>query len=627
MSSNTPPPPSGWGPSSGPAGPGQPPYGGGPGAYGQGGGGYGPSGPGGPGSYGPPGPGGPGYGPQGPGGYGPGGPGGYGPQGPGGPGGYGPQGPGGYGPGGPGGSGPGGSGEMLPPGGGRPPRRAAARSTKALVIASVLALVVGGGAFAFYKTDPLNLFASGPQAAEAVPADALFYFGVDLDPSASQKVNALRFLNHFPAFKDASGVDNERADVRRTIFSRAIEESDCSGLSYADDVEPWIGSRFAFAGMPSEGDDQQPEAVVVVEVTDSNAAEKGLKKVGACGTGEFGLAFQGDYAVLAETQQLADRYADAAGEKSLADDSDFSADMDSLGELGVATGWADIKSAIDTFGPSLPPDSLTGLDLLRSTYQRGAVTIRFSADSAEVVSSVYGDTPDIDHGDNEIVDLPASTVFAFSEAGGDQRLEASWDAIKSAMESSGGDFEGQIAEFEAETGLNVPEDLQTVLGDNLMFALDSEGLTADVFADEDVSAVDMGAKFTNDPDDLNSIYDKLLPLIEDEVGGDVPVKKQDTDDGIVLATNDEYADRLADGSGDTLGDSDAFTSVVDDAEGQEFVLFFNWDAVEGAALEAAEREGAPPELIDNLRPLQAVAVTSDADDDYVKGSFVVSVND
>ena len=617
MSSSAPPPSSGWGPSPGSPGSGQPPYGAGSGGYGQGpaGGGHGPSGPGGYGS-----------GPGGPGGYGPGqgGPGGYGPPGPGS---FGPQGPGGYGPQGPGSHGPGGPGEMLPPGGGRPPSRATGRGAKALIIGSVLALVVGGGAFAFYKTDPMNLFASGPQAAEAVPADALFYFGVDLDPSASQKVNALRFLNHFPAFKDATGVDNERTDVRRTIFSRAIEESGCSDLSSDDDLEPWSGSEFACAGMPSQGDDQSPQPVVVVEVTDEGTAEKGLTKVGAAGSGDFGLAFQGDYAVLAETQKLADRYADAAGEKSLADDSEFSADMESLGDLGVATGWADIKSAIDTFGPSLPPDSLTGLDLLRSTYQRGAVTVRFSADSAEVVSSVYGDTPDIDHGDNEIVDLPASTVFAFSEAGGDQRLEASWDAIKSAMESSGGDFEGQIAEFEAETGLSIPEDLQTVLGDNLMFALDSEGLTADVFADEDVSSIDLGAKFTNDPDELNSIYDKLLPLIEDEVGGDVPVVKKDTDDGIVLATNDEYADRLADGSGGTLGDSDAFTSVVDDAEDQEFVLFFNWDAVEGAALEAAQREGAPPEMIDNLRPLQAVAITSTTDDDYVKGSFVISVND
>ena len=39
------------------------------------------------------------------------------------------------------------------------------------------------------------------QAAEAIPADAVFYVGIDLDPSAEQKINALRFLNHFPAFK------------------------------------------------------------------------------------------------------------------------------------------------------------------------------------------------------------------------------------------------------------------------------------------------------------------------------------------------------------------------------------------------------------------------------------------
>ena len=35
----------------------------------------------------------------------------------------------------------------------------------------------------------------------------------------------------------------------------------------------------------------------------------------------------------------------------------------------------------------------------------------------------------------------------------------------------------------------------------------------------------------------------------------------------------------------------------------------------------------PQEVIDNLRPLQAVAITSDTDGNYTNGSFVLSVND
>ena len=487
---------------------------------------------------------------------------------------------------------------------------------------------MGSGAFALYKTDPFHIFTSGPQAAEAIPADAVFYVGVDLDPSATQKVNALRFLNHFPAFKEASGVKDANTDIRKTIFDKALEASPCGDLTYDADVRPWLGSKFALAGMPPESDNNQPTPVFAIEVSDEAAAAKGLEKLAACGpdSGDFGIAFTGDYALVAETQDQADKYADAAGSKSLADDADFKADMDALGDLGVATGWVDIDGAIDLFGSDLAlTGSDSGLDFLRSSYQRAAVTFRFESDHAEFATSVYGDTPDISHSENQIVNLPDSAVFAASEAGGGARLSASWDNIMKAAKSSGADIEGQIADFEAKTGLSVPDDIETVLGDNLMFALDSEGLTADAIQAQDPTLLNAGVRFTGDKDQLNSIYDKVLGLVQDEAGADVPFTKTETDDGLVIATNDSYADKL---SGDgSLGDTDAFTSVVDNGGDQEFVVFFNWDAVEDQALQAAQNSGAPQEVIDNLRPLQAIGLSSDTDGHYNNSTFVVSVND
>ena len=108
-------------------------------------------------------------------------------------------------------------------------------------------------------------------------------------------------------------------------------------------------------------------------------------------------------------------------------------------------------------------------------------------------------------------------------------------------------------------------------------------------------------------------------LIEQEADGNIPFVKKDTDDGIVIASNDAYADKL--GSDGKLGDSDAFTSVVDDGASKEFVLFFNFDQVEEQVLQAAPDDGAPAEVIDNLRPLQAVAITSETDGNYTKGTL------
>jgi hypothetical protein len=566
----------------------------------------------------PPGPDGPGWGPPpqpnaGP--TGPQGPG-YGPYGPGGPGG-----PGSYGPGGP--SGPGGPGDLPPPSG----ARAARRGITVLAIAVVVAVLVAGSAVAF-KVIKDRFNAAGPQAAEAIPDDAVFYVGFDLDPSAQQKVAALRFLSHFPAFKKVSGVTDVSDDVRRNIFDKLIEGSDCTGVSYDEDVKPWIGSTFALAGMPPSEGSKEPVPIGALEVSDESAAKSGIRKLAACGSDPTtaGIAFTHGYAIIAETQDRADRYPNAAGSSSLADNDDFTADMDSLGDLGVVTAWVDIKGAIDLFGPELPVEGTdSGLDFLRTTYQRAAVTFRFENDHAELASAVYGDTPDLDHGDNQVVNLPDSTVLAASEAGGGDRLAASWDDIMAAASKSGVDIDQELQSFEDKTGLSIPADLETVLGDNLLFAVDGEGLTADLIRAEDPSQVNAGVRFTGDKAELDRIYDKVVDLLQEQTGGELPLVKKDTDDGLVIASNQRYADSLA-GKGD-LGDTDAFTSVVDNGAGQEFVLFFNFDEVEDQIVQAAQDGGAPAEVIDNLRPLQAVAITSDTDGPYTKSSLVISVND
>ncbi len=589
---------------------------------GSGGTGWGPQGPG-YGQQGPQGPSGPGYGQQGP--QGPSGPG-YGPGGPGGYGGYGPGGPGGYGPGGPGGYGPEYGPDGQSPGGPPSGPRGRGRAFTVVVIAAVVALVIGGSALAFNVIKD-RFTASGPQAAQAIPEDAVFYVSIDLDPSAEQKISALRFLNHFPAFKQASGVTDVNTDVRKTLFDKALETSPCGDVTYDDDIKPWIGSKFALAGMPPASGKTDPIVIGAVEVTDESAARDGLKKLGACGDAtSFGLAFTGDYAIVAETQAQADTYAADAGSASLADNTDFSADMDSLGDLGIATAWVDIGGAIDLFGPTLPVDgSSSELDFLRTTYQRAAVTFRFKSDHAELATTVYGATPDVEHGDNQIVNLPDSTVFAASVAGGGERVARSWDDIMAAAAKSGLDIEAEISSFEDRTGLVIPDDIETVLGDNIMVALDKTGLTADAISAQDPSQLNLGVRFTGDRDKMNAIYDKVERLLQQETSGSAPFVKQDTDDGVVIATNQGYADQL--GGDGNLGDTDAFTSVVDDAAAKDFVLFFNFDQVEDPILQAVQDSGAPAEVIDNLRPLQSVAITGETDGDYLESSFVISVND
>ena len=568
----------------------------GPGGYG-GFGDSGQQGPAGPGGYGPQGPAGPGgYGPQGPAG-----PGGYGPQGPGGPGGYGPQGPGG--PGGPGDYGQ----PYKEPGSNRAPMVAA--------IAVIIALLLAGSAYAVYRLDPFDTLSSEPAAADAVPASAVLYMGVDLDPSAEQKARAVQFLNHFPSFKDEVDISDPDSDLRKALVESALEESPCD-LSFDADIEPWLGTQFAVAGMPAEGG-KEPDFLLALEVSDEDLARDGFDKVQSCGgEGDYGLSFSGGYALVAETQELADRFADDLAQGALADDTDFTSDVAAVGGAGFLTMWTDIEAIAQQATPAeLAPEQL---DVLLDLFTRAAATVRFNSDSVEVVTAVYGETSDIAHDGNKIVDLPESTAFAMSEAGGAERLTTTYNAVVEAAKTSGKDIEAQVAEFEAQTGFSIPDDLATVLGENIMFAVDADGL-AEALQTEDTSQANVGVRLTNDPAELNAVYEKVMKLMQSEMD-DLPIAKTDLDDGMVIASNDEYAGRL--GEDGSLGDTDAFQSVTDDGAAKEFVVFLNFDAIEDDVLEVVG-----PEEAKDLIPIQAFGVTGDVEGDYAKSTFRMSVND
>ncbi|MGI8435252.1 MAG: DUF3352 domain-containing protein [Nocardioidaceae bacterium] len=502
------------------------------------------------------------------------------------------------------------------------------RAAKIAGLATVLTLIAGGGAFAVYKTDPFHLFTSGPQAAQALPANAIFYLGVDMDPSAEQKVKAIQFLNHFPAFSDQAHVDAD-TDLRERLISEALASSECD-LSYDSDISPWLGNKFGVALLPGT-DGDTPTPVAALEVTDDAAARRGLDKLGSCAdasSGETGYAFVGDYVVMAETQDVADAAASSTKDAALADDGNFKNDMDALGDLGVATLWSDVAATADAYGGRIPaaaPGLESGIDLAKSTYQRAAATFRFESDHAEMVASVFGDTADIDHGTNQVVGLPSSTVFAMSESGGGKRLAASWDDIMAAA-SADGDMQEQLSDFEAQTGFTLPDDLETLLGDNLLLSVDGDGLTSDAVQQQDLAQVGVGVRFTSDPDDLQALYERLTATLDQNTEVNPPFAKKDTDDGMVVASNDDYAAELAALDGG-LGGSDAFQSVTDDASSKEFVAYFDWNAVEDEILQAAEDGSASSEVVANLRPLRAFGLTVETDGDYTTTVMRLSVDD
>src|SRR3954469_1080201 len=103
------------------------------------------------------------------------------------------------------------------------------------VAGGVVALAgLGAGAWA-----AMGFFQQGAQPAEALPSTTVAYLSLDLDPSGGQKIDAFRTLNKFPAFKDEVGIHSVD-DVRQKLGDELIKGLDCDGLTFADDVDPWL---------------------------------------------------------------------------------------------------------------------------------------------------------------------------------------------------------------------------------------------------------------------------------------------------------------------------------------------------------------------------------------------------
>jgi len=234
--------------------------------------------------------------------------------------------------------------EHLQVGSGRPldpaPRRGKSRRAAVLGGLALTGALVGGGVWAWTAW-----FSQGPQPAEALPADTLAYASIDLDPSGAQKVEAIKFLRKFPAFKDEIGLDTDD-DVRKEIFTRIQAEGACEDLDYGDDIEPWLGDRFAVAAIDRGGD--SPAPVLVVQIKDEDKAADGLDTLVECGSQAAGdsddeiggYAFNGDWVILAETEDIATDVVKDAKDKALSEDSDYDKWTDAAGDPGIVTLYA-----------------------------------------------------------------------------------------------------------------------------------------------------------------------------------------------------------------------------------------------------------------------------------------------
>ncbi|HEY1134844.1 MAG TPA: DUF3352 domain-containing protein [Nocardioides sp.] len=502
-------------------------------------------------------------------------------------------------------------------------------------IAGVLGLsLIGGGVWAWQA-----YFATGPQAAEALPVDTLVYVGVDLDPSGQQKLAALDMLEKFPAFDEEVGLDRDD-DLRREIFDGIVGGTSCDDLDFDDDVDPWLGDRFGIGIVPSSGDrphfpELDGDVVVVVQVDDADGADAAMTDLADCSGAddELGWAVDGGWMIVTESDDLAADVLDAAGEGSLADDETYRRWIGETGDAGILSAYAApdtatraVESLVDDglIDPSYEDQALESA----ADFEGAALTLRFADGGLELAAATQAATED---GAPQVTDgtaaelaggLPADTA-AVAAIG---LVDGWYDALLEQLESNGisrDEIDDAVDTIEDETGLSLPEDAETLLGEGAAVSVGS-GIDVDQLDDGDIEGAEVGMTVRSDETDaISDLVDDLLDALGAPRDFD-PNVTAGGDGTTVASPASGYADDLA--SSDGLADSELFRDVVPETDGVHALVFVDFTA-DGGWLADIVRADGEHEVADNLEPLAALGLSVRVDGDVAHTLLRVTTTD
>ncbi|MDN5794257.1 MAG: DUF3352 domain-containing protein [Intrasporangium sp.] len=478
------------------------------------------------------------------------------------------------------------------------------RRRTGLVAAGLVGALALGGGIAFGVA---QLSGDGAQPADVIPADALAYVRLDIDPSAGQKVAAVRFLNKIPEAKDILGAD----DMRKELWDRVVQESQNACLAkfdFAKDIAPWLGERAGLGVRPGKTDGQQ-NLVVVLQTSDAAQASDTLTRLTACSTEsdeQTDVRTRDGYVLLTPKGQ-GDATLAALDKGSLAGNSTFSGDMGALGDQGIASMWFDagkLATQVDAPGPTV------GGTALSSVQGRAAMTVRFDPDYIELAGIGRGQdaVKRVDGNGAELASLPADTIGAVQLSGGAQLVDSAWPNLKKALDDlpgagSGSDVSGML---EDQLGIKLPADLAVLLGKSFTLAMPEQALGS--------SLPTIGLKVAGTD---AKRAEEVLTSLQDVSGGALQLDTKVDGDRLYAATTPGYTDALAQAG--KLGDSDTFKTAIGDTSTMTGGVYLDLDRVEKYYLPEVG-----PEAHDALEALRAVGLNVSSTGDG-EGTFSLRV--
>lgn len=486
----------------------------------------------------------------------------------------------------------------------------------AIVLVVILVILGGGGWLVYDKV--IKSDASSALPATVLPASTLAVATVNTDPSLSEKVNLFNFIHKFPALKSKVTI-TAKDDPRKWILDQILKSAKCPSVNYDKDFASWLGNHFALGAVDAGA--ATPSPVAALETSNAGAATTTLNKLVACGKSkDFVFTVTGGYVVASDSKTHLDTIVAAAKAHPLSADAGYEkwtgkVDRDGIVNFYVAkAGVAEVFKLFSSQVHATIPDiqkslgEFSGLAGSLSAVSDG-LQLRVAVGSKTLAGnqSPLGD---------EIAKLPADSALV---AGFGMPKDAAKTVTNGFLAGFGAGLgaKGEPAMTEAQTkamierytGLTLPGDLTTLLGQALVLSIGGNA-PADLTTVQSPLQLPVGLKIKGDPARIRAVIAK----IEAKVGGSLTQMGMATKvsgNDYVLATNQSYANAIT--TAGTLGSDPVFAQAVPEASKAQGVFFLRIDSAwRTAIINLLDRMGMPnaSEIADNTAGLSALGIAS-----------------
>jgi hypothetical protein len=463
--------------------------------------------------------------------------------------------------------------------------------------------------------------ASSAGGAEIAPASSPLFISVNTDLGGDQITTFRTLLDKFP------GSDG--------LLRMALAELEQKDVDFEQDVKPALGPELDIVLLdPGQGGEtSNPEVVALLQPNDPAKLDALLEK-DTDGTPTVKEEVDG-WTVLAESQASIDRFKQMRSSGgTLADSGRFTDAMEGLPDDALARAYVNADAIVKSYQETGAPLSAQAFDQLFSngvpsvgatvSAEEGGLRFQATGKTTQPTDTFEASLPD---------ELPAG---ALAYVGFNNLAKGVRESLKSAGEAND-QFDQQLGQIELVLGLSIDRDVLPLFEQEGAIAVYPAASGSGFPGIQLVVKVDDQEQAVGTIDKVLARAAQFLPGIPTprsiDIGGvkAKAVEYQGTTiiyagfDGKLVITNAADTIEAMQGSGEKLSDDQTYTSARENADvpGETSGIFYvNLNSAYDVVQSLSER---PPQVQENVEPLDSFLLYSTADDGRVTVSGFLAI--